>query len=196
MTELQRMAGRRERCMYCRDSLSCDVEHFAPISIRPDRAFVWSNFLWICGNCNRRKGNRFPTSDDGRPLLIDPTTVEPWEHFILDTATGEISPRWETPESEDQIAVATMMVIGTLGHEAVVNGRYVAIVRLRRAGLRWLSNPNSRELSHDLVREFHDETSGVGQWFTRFEGSGEDPWPEVRNRDPRMWRRLAAISCD
>src|SRR5262245_7217245 len=57
---LRRMAGGRERCMFCSDSLGGDIEHFVPVALHYELTFTWDNLLWICTNCNRYKNQRFP----------------------------------------------------------------------------------------------------------------------------------------
>ncbi|MBV6320912.1 hypothetical protein [Duganella violaceipulchra] len=47
------------RCAYCEDSAADEVEHIYPKSILPDRAFLWSNYLFACGPCNGPKNSRF-----------------------------------------------------------------------------------------------------------------------------------------
>jgi uncharacterized protein (TIGR02646 family) len=126
--------------MYCRDSLSCDVEHFAPLSSYPDLTFQWPNLLWICAECNRKKGRRYPLSSEGSPLIIDPTRADPWKHFILDTTTGEVSARWLSTEVEDQYAATTLSIVATLSYEAVVEGaeEQLCVYDALRAGGYWI----------------------------------------------------------
>jgi hypothetical protein len=39
--ELRRMAGTRNRCLYCSDSRAADVDHYFPIAVDHFRAFAW-----------------------------------------------------------------------------------------------------------------------------------------------------------
>src|ERR1022692_1919930 len=43
------------RCMYCEDSAANEVEHFRPKTFYPELVFVWLNYLYTCGPCNRVK---------------------------------------------------------------------------------------------------------------------------------------------
>jgi uncharacterized protein (TIGR02646 family) len=91
-TTLKRMAGGRERCMYCEDNEGTDIEHFWPKSVYPDKAFSWANYLLACSHCNSNcKRARFPTTD-GLPDLLDPTADEeadkPTRHLRLLPSTG------------------------------------------------------------------------------------------------------------
>ena len=47
------------RCMYCEDSATDEIEHFRPKDLYPEVVFVWMNYLYACGRCNRKKNNRF-----------------------------------------------------------------------------------------------------------------------------------------
>src|SRR6478609_9198531 len=91
---LREMTGARQRCVYCCDSRSADVDHFIPIAVDFTKAFRWSNLIWVCPECNRKKGARFPRGKDGNPLLINPVDVNPWDHLVLDTANGYLAPRF------------------------------------------------------------------------------------------------------
>lgn len=91
---LQRMTGSRERCMYCVDSHGSDIDHFWPKSRYSNRAFQWSNMLLCCSECGRIKGSQFPLVED-EPLLVDPTTEDPWLHIDFDPDTGNLTARYD-----------------------------------------------------------------------------------------------------
>lgn len=91
---LRQMTGPRERCMYCVDSHGCDIEHYRPKADYPKRAFQWSNLLLCCTECGRFKGNQFPMAQR-RPLLIDPSTEDPWQHLDFDPDTGNLTARFD-----------------------------------------------------------------------------------------------------
>jgi len=89
---LQKMAGNRQRCMYCGDSHGSDIEHFWPKQRHPERMFRWLNLLLCCTECGRFKGEDFPLEND-LPLLVDPTADDPWQFLDFDPATGNIVAR-------------------------------------------------------------------------------------------------------
>lgn len=90
---LQQMALGLEQCMYCGADLGTDVDHFDPIARNPLRAFDWLNHLLACGPCNsNHKRDRFPIDADGQPLLINPTTEDPFEHLTLSLSTDVYHP--------------------------------------------------------------------------------------------------------
>lgn len=88
---LQAMMGERQRCMYCVDSHGSDIEHFWPKAGYPQRTFIWTNMLLCCTECGRFKGDQFPLSAAGSPMLIDPSAENPWEHLDFDPDTGNLT---------------------------------------------------------------------------------------------------------
>lgn len=96
---LQEMAGHTERCMYCEDSHGSDIEHFWPKSSYPERMFVWRNLLLCCAECGRLKGQQFPLDETNNPLLLDPTSENPWQHLDFDPETGNIVPRFDVEQN-------------------------------------------------------------------------------------------------
>ncbi len=95
---LRDMCGGVLRCMYCEDSLADQVEHFRPKALYPDAVFRWSNYLLICGLCNRLKSSRFLVlePDSGQVLQISRRQSEP----VTPPPNGRaalVSPRRENP---------------------------------------------------------------------------------------------------
>ena len=81
------------KCCYCEDKIpksghNKEVEHFRPKSKYPCLTNDWCNLLLACRRCNGTKGAEFPKSQDGEPLLLDPSnpTDDPEDHvdFIVD----------------------------------------------------------------------------------------------------------------
>jgi len=119
--QLKSMCLGPSRCMYCEDSLASEVEHFKPKAFYPELTFVWDNYLYACGPCNRTKLSRFRVhvghssySDlvrprnvpvvppvSGAPVLIDPRAENPLLYITLDLVnTFRFRPRHAdgTPE--------------------------------------------------------------------------------------------------
>lgn len=92
---LHRWAGPGSRCMYCSGSESAEVEHYYPKSVFPHLAMTWGNFLWICGICNRAKGDRFPPTTEAGELIINPGDESVWEYFFIDEF-GNLTPLWRS----------------------------------------------------------------------------------------------------
>lgn len=85
---LGQMAPGLEQCMYCGEPGST-IDHFEPISCNPLRTFDWLNHLLACSPCNSvHKRDQFPVDPDGKPLLIDPTVEDPFDHLLLSLETG------------------------------------------------------------------------------------------------------------
>ncbi|MFC3898820.1 HNH endonuclease [Lentzea rhizosphaerae] len=101
---LGQMAAGFETCMYCGESRGTDVDHFEPVARNPLRTFDWLNHLLACSGCNsHQKGERFPVDDDGDPLLIDPSSEDPFDHLLLTLSLGVYRPL--TPKGQATIDV-------------------------------------------------------------------------------------------
>ncbi|MFD1364783.1 HNH endonuclease family protein [Actinoplanes sichuanensis] len=84
------MAPGAERCMYCGDNQGTDIDHHEPMARDPLRTFDWLNHLLACSHCNsHHKRDRFPVDEHGRPLLIDPSVEDPFDHLLLSLSVGE-----------------------------------------------------------------------------------------------------------
>ena len=78
----------REKCCYCEQyipdcGLGKHVEHFWPRHPYCDLKNAWKNLLLACPICNGAKSNKFPFTEDGTPLLLDPSdsSIDPEEHI-------------------------------------------------------------------------------------------------------------------
>ncbi len=85
---LETMASGIVRCMYCEDSKGTAIDHFWPKATYPHRAFVWTNYVLACSECNGKKSKRFPLDDQNLPLLLNPLEEEPADHLLLSPTTG------------------------------------------------------------------------------------------------------------
>ncbi len=198
-TTLKGMAGKRARCMFCGDSQGTDVDHFRPIAKFCEQTFRWANLLWVCASCNRQKGDQFPVDALGHPLLIDPTTEDPWDYLFFDPHTGNITARYRAepgaPDPKGKRTTDDTML--PLNVEAVTEGRQRATRHLRRAVRNFLSHAAvdlgaaTRELL-DLLPD-HDDY-GLLQWFFHREGSAEAPFSELCQRYPKAWSSLLAAT--
>jgi uncharacterized protein (TIGR02646 family) len=94
-TALDLMCSGARRCVYCEDSLGCEVEHLNPKSLYPEKCFNWENYVYACGLCNKRKSNKFTVFDGATHKLLRITKK------TLDNKTkGDdvmINPRKENP---------------------------------------------------------------------------------------------------
>ena len=76
------------KCAYCESKIRHvthgDVEHIAPKSKVPSKAYAWSNLTLACDVCNGNKGDYY-TDDPARSqdALIDPYVDDPADHFLF-----------------------------------------------------------------------------------------------------------------
>jgi len=186
--ELKRMAGARDRCFYCSDSRASDVEHFIPIALDYEQAFRWSNMLWICTPCNRKKLKRSPIVN-GRRVLIDPSLDDPWNHLVLDVASGFLAPRYLAGGAVDERGEMTLRVLDILNYEALSEGRRRTVLRLTAAADAVVNAGGSPASFRALVREVHEDEYGVAPWFAFWEGR-TDPSFAALAQMARPWRRF------
>jgi hypothetical protein len=185
--ELQRMAGPRDRCYFCSDSRGVDVEHFEPIQLDYSRAFQWTNLLWACTGCNRKKGVR-PVVVAGLEQLLNPTVREPWHHFIFDGGTGLLAPRY-VDALPDRLATTTLAILDVLQNESVATGRQQSARRLR-TGVEAAAVGDRRALRHAI----DEDDYGLARWYSAFEGRDEEPFRTVRVNEPALWRYFVRAS--
>jgi hypothetical protein len=187
------MAGQRERCFYCSDSLGADVEQFVPIAVDFNSTFRWNNLLWICTNCNRKKGDRSPF-EAGARILIDPTLDDPWRHMTLATPTGILAPRFLGPTVTDRRGEFTLSVLDTLNREPLAEGRARAMRRLRQAVRAVVDSSGEDSTSNtELATAIREDDYGVSRWFARWEGGFEEPFGDLRTMGS-AWRRFVRLS--
>ncbi|GAB3278070.1 HNH endonuclease [Actinocorallia lasiicapitis] len=121
---LRRMAPGREYCMYCGDNRGTDIDHFEPVARNPLRTFDWLNHLLACSGCNsHQKRGRFPLDAAGRPLLIDPTAEDPFEHLMLTFTLGEYDALTDKGQATIEIC--------DLNNELLARGRADAVYHLQ-----------------------------------------------------------------
>ncbi len=189
------MTGPRQRCMYCEDSRGTDVEHFRPKVPFRDHMFRWLNLLWICTGCNRGKGSRFPFTESGSPLLIDPTLDEPWDFLFFDPDTGEITARWDAETgAENPRGQALLEILTPLRHQAVTEGRRRTSMRLRRAVRSFLAHHTgeAEELAAASIGDLLDDVDdavdyGIALWFFLRDGSSDESFGQLKEHFPTLW---------
>ena len=186
LSVLKTMAGHRERCMYCCDSHATDIEHFWPKSPYPDRMFLWPNFLLCCTECGRFKGDRFPV-EGGVPVLVDPSTDDPWQFLDFDPATGNIAARFD-PGANDWFnrGVKTVEVLQLDRREALAAGYQKTHQRIKSlvdAAIQQ-APPDAQTLAAGL-RDADDH--GLLGWYFNGTGQNVEPFSSLRQRHPNVW---------
>lgn len=91
---LRQQSGTTEFCMYCSSNEPSQIEHFRPISLAPESALDFTNYLWVCDICNRKcKGERFPPHTEPGEQILNPIDDNVWDFFFLDEQHGRLIKR-------------------------------------------------------------------------------------------------------
>lgn len=79
-------------CAYCERREQGEIDHFRPKSRYPHLVYIWSNWIYACPTCNRRKHEKWPPYG-----FVDPcaqsATASPENYFTFDIETGLILPK-------------------------------------------------------------------------------------------------------
>lgn len=183
---LKKMAGKRERCMYCGDSHGTDIEHFWPKTPYPERMFFWPNLLLCCTECGRFKGERFPL-DNGMPLLVDPTADDPWQHLDFDPATGNIAARFDIQANDWSSRGMKTVEILQLDRCEALNAGYQKTWRRLRSRLETAIQDGTRDpaVLATALREADDH--GLLGWCITGTGRNVAPLSTFRQQHPDVW---------
>lgn len=185
LTTLQQMAGKRQRCMYCVDSLGADIEHFWPKTPYPHRMYVWENLLLVCTDCGRKKGAQFPLTAQGAPLLIDPSSEDPWAFLDFDPDTGNLIARYliSTGAFSDK-GETTVSVLHLDKREGVSAGYRKTYSRLCRLVADW----KDQNLAEDYLEQLDKaDDHGLLGWFLHGSGQNEPAFSRFRGQYADAW---------
>jgi uncharacterized protein (TIGR02646 family) len=186
---LQKMAGSRQRCMYCVDSQGSDIDHFRPKAIFPEKLFDWENFVLSCTHCGRFKGNDFPEAN-GQALLINPTSVDPWEHLEFDPETGNLTARFDlATDSFSSMGETTVERLRLDAREGVSAGylkTYTRIVDYVEGSLPLISSGSlSPELfASEIARQ---DDHGLLGWCLSPRGQTVPVFDRLFKESPESW---------
>ncbi|MBK7146221.1 MAG: hypothetical protein IT478_14405 [Xanthomonadales bacterium] len=182
---LREMAGAGEHCMYCVDSHGSDIEHFWPKSRYPDRTFAWPNMLLCCTECGRFKGDRFPLSKAGEPLLVDPSAEDPWQCLDFDPDTGNLTARYDAasgaPSPKGEV---TVQVLHLDRREGMAEGYRRAYRRIVACVRQALAADDFDKLVIELPQA---DTHGLMGWCFGPIGARLQPFAELRRRASSTW---------
>ncbi len=183
---LKKMAGNRERCMYCLDSQGADIEHFKPKACFPDVMFNWSNLLLCCSNCGRWKGSSFPLDPlHSTPLLIDPTAINPWDHLDFDPVTGNLTARFDISLSQFSLIGETTIKLLHLQRESLSQGHLRNYKRLCNAVNMALTNRDALvNITNTLLS---DDEYGLLHWCFKSLGQTVEPFKTLKENYPNEW---------
>jgi uncharacterized protein (TIGR02646 family) len=104
-TPLAKMShGKCAYCEYrCGRGSGLEIEHYVARHEDPDRAFEWTNLLPACRLCNNAKQNQVHGG-----LLLKPDEEDPEPFFLLQSATGMLTPNPELRADQQERAAATI----------------------------------------------------------------------------------------
>lgn len=183
---LKKMAGGRQRCMYCSDSAGTDIEHYWPKSVYPERMFQWLNMLLCCTGCGRDcKGIKFPL-DNGNPALLDPTIDDPWQFLDFSTTTGILFPLVDAQGGTTIKGEKTVELLKLDKRDEVNLGYQKSFRRIKRAIDAAVAEqaPDATALSHALSDA---DDHGLLGWCFRGNGINESPLSDLRQKHPAVW---------
>lgn len=186
---LQQMMGARERCMYCVDSHGGDIEHFRPKARYRGRAFQWSNMLLCCTECGRFKGSQFPIANR-RPMLIDPSAEDPWQHLDFDPDTGNLTARFDLRANDWSAKGATTVAVLRLDRREAMAAGYVSTYRrltgVLQASLASLAAGATTAPVLLAALQAADD-HGLLPWIFSGAGHALVPFSELRQHYPQVW---------
>lgn len=146
--------------------------------------------LLCCTECNRFKGDRFPL-EDGTPLLIDPTTENPWEYLDFDPDTGNIIARFELDrDGWSKKGEKTVEILQLDRREALAAGYRRTFMRLSARVNQYLALPDAdADLPAQLVAQ---DDHGLLGWFLYGAGQTLAPFADLRLQHPEVWQACLA----
>lgn len=183
---LRGLCGEGELCMYCSSNEPSQVEHFRPLSIFPESAFAYTNYLWACDICNRSyKGERFPPDTETGAPILNPLDDDVWSHFFIDFQFGRLLCRVD-PATGGRLprAVSTCDVVG-IDRDNVQTKRQRRFQNLLRAANRALTEVQAGTL--DLaglkleIEQWRTEPfqADVPDYFLNGPGRSKEPFRSV-----------------
>lgn len=184
---LQQVMGPRERCMYCLDSHGTDVEHFKPKATYPLSTFQWKNWLVCCTECGRIKGSQFPTVN-GKPLLVNPTSENPWMHIDFDPDTGNLMARFEiTTNDWSPKGAATVKVLQLDGREALAAGYRKTYLKLAEVVNKALADPVMPDAAALIQSLKNEDEHGLLEWCLCFAGQQTTLFSQLKKQHAQLW---------
>jgi hypothetical protein len=180
---LRDLSGDGGLCMYCSSNEPSQIEHYRPLTVFPENAFQYENYLWTCDICNRQfKGERFPPNTEPGDTILNPIDDNVWDHYFLDERFGRLvkrlSPHDLKPFSR---AVSTSKIVG-VERETVQKKRQHRLRRLRDCVQNAVDRYRKGSMSQSaLVAELHELVaepfqSDVADYFLCGPGKALEPF--------------------
>jgi uncharacterized protein (TIGR02646 family) len=177
-TTLTEMCVAIEVCNYCEQNEANDIEHIAPKSFFPEKAFVWDNYLLACKQCNTgykldkchtldNSGNLFDVKKGDEPIhknvaFINPRIESPNDFMMLNMETYEFEILRGLDKTKENKALKTLEILKLNERATLIQSRikaddyfYARIERLIKI-LNAKSNQDIVEVltSADMKRNF------------------------------------------
>lgn len=186
VARLRAICGQGELCMYCSSNEPSQIEHFRPLSVFPERAFDYENYLWACDICNRtHKGERFPPDTEPGAQILNPLDDNVWEYFFIDTQFGRLLCRIDATTGERlPRSVSTCDVVG-IDRENVQIKRQRRFKSLQRLAQQALTESQTGKLTleglKNEISQWRSEPfqADVADFFLNGPGRLKDPFRSV-----------------
>lgn len=192
LSTLQQMSGSHQRCMYCLDSHGCDIEHFRPKTPYPQHAFRWSNLLLCCTECGRFKGSQFPIIDS-KPLLVDPTQEDPWQHLDFDPETGNLTVRYDLASQDYSLKGHHTVDVLKFDRREALSRIYLRTFRRLSRIVRDAIQESTSIALQELQQQLLDvDDHGLLPWCFGDIGSTVAPFSDLREMRPEVWAACEA----
>jgi uncharacterized protein (TIGR02646 family) len=192
---LRTAMGATARCMYCVDSEGTDIDHFRPKAAYHATCFDWLNMVLCCTPCGRIKGEKFPMTLGGAPLLVNPLDENPWESLSFDPVTGNITTKYDpitglsSPKGD-----ATVEALRLDRREAVAAGYKRTMDRIdNRLGEQLPALAAGTATPTQVVQQLRDiDDHFLLEWCFSSEGATYGHFHTLSTTYPALWLRCVA----
>lgn len=179
---LNNMRAGKFYCCYCETNTTCPIEHIYPKSLFPERAFVWENYLPVCGRCNSEvKGDKWAIFDPsgvfidvtppkgpsaprrtpppaGTPVFLDLRQENPLDLITLDFADFRFLPLATLSATDQKRVEYTVETVLNLNEPDMCKARSTGYGNIRHRFDEYLSR---RNLTNPAIEQkakaiFHD----------------------------------------
>jgi len=209
---LQNMTNPKGKCMYCMASLASDIEHFWPKTAYPRYAFKWENLLLCCTECGRYKNDYFPIDVSilsplidvsikcpwdllefehsiDLPLLINPTTENPWNFLEFNPETGNIMAKFDVSANAIYSKGVETVNLLQLGKREALSKSYI---RSYKRICNVVNDYLTAQTTHvELVSNLRlADENGLLEWCIHFNGRKLAPFSNLKGQFPDVWQTL------
>ena len=183
---LRGLCGPGELCMYCSSNEPSQLEHFRPVSVFPELAMTYHNYLWSCDICNRTyKQTRFPPDTETGEQILNPLDDNVWDHFFIDEKFGRLLGRVDPSTGELLARASSTLGVAGIGRENVQIKRSRRYVGLRQDAERTLAELEAGSISvaelEIQISEWRSEPfqADVADYFLNGPGREKEPFRKI-----------------